>query len=428
MDQAITVSQINRYLKLKMEHDVKLNDVCVVGEISNFTNHIKSGHFYFSLKDNESAIKAVMFRQHACKVKFSPKDGQKVIIRGQISVYERDGIYQIYATEMMPDGAGELALAFEQLKEKLQNEGLFDLSHKRPLPPYPEKIGIITSPTGAAVQDMINIFGRRFPACKLVIYPALVQGDRAAKSLINGIDYFHAKESVDIIVMGRGGGSAEDLWCFNDEMLARAIYNSKIPIVSCVGHETDFTIADFVSDLRAPTPSAAAELCVPDSNTVRYQILELNRKAETLVQSKLDIMCDRLNMLSQRPCLKNSDFYLQNMRLHLSQLMLRPCIAKPEMLLESAKTRFEKNITKLLNVINQTYIMHNAKLSESSAKLDALSPLKVLSRGYSLVTQNFKSVSAKELSVDDEISIRFWDGSVDAKVISKKGSGLNAKQ
>ncbi|MEE1279781.1 MAG: exodeoxyribonuclease VII large subunit [Oscillospiraceae bacterium] len=428
MDHAITVSQINRYLKLKMDHDVKLNNICVVGEISNFTNHLKSGHFYFSLKDNESSIKAVMFHQHASKVSFSPKDGQKVIIYGQISVFERDGIYQIYATKMLPDGAGELALAFEQLKEKLQNEGLFDLSHKKPLPPYPEKIGIITSPMGAAVQDMLNIFSRRFPACKLLIYPALVQGDRAAESIMNGIEYFHTKESVDVILIGRGGGSAEDLWCFNDEMLARSIYNSKTPIVSCIGHETDFTIADFVSDLRAPTPSAAAELCVPDSNTVRYQLSELGKKTETIIRNKLDILYDRINMLSQRPCLKNSDFYLQGLRLHLSQLMLRPCIAKPETLLKGAKTRLEQNKTRLLNAINQTQFAHNAKLSELSAKLDALSPLKVLSRGYSLVTQGFKSVSAKELVVDDEISIRFWDGKVEAKVTSKKGSGANAKQ
>lgn len=428
MDHAITVSQINRYLKLKMDHDVKLNNICVVGEISNFTNHLKSGHFYFSLKDNESSIKAVMFHQHASKVNFSPKDGQKVIIYGQISVFERDGIYQIYATKMLPDGAGELALAFEQLKEKLQNEGLFDLSHKKPLPPYPEKIGIITSPMGAAVQDMLNIFSRRFPACKLLIYPALVQGDRAAESIMNGIEYFHTKESVDVIVIGRGGGSAEDLWCFNDEMLARSIYNSKTPIVSCIGHETDFTIADFVSDLRAPTPSAAAELCVPDSNTVRYQLSELGKKTETIIRNKLDILYDRINMLSQRPCLKNSDFYLQGFRLHLSQLMLRPCIAKPETLLEGAKTRLEQNKTRLLNAINQTQFAHKAKLSELSTKLDALSPLKVLSRGYSLVTQGFKSVSAKELVVDDEISIRFWDGNVEAKVTSKKGSGTNAKQ
>lgn len=427
MDQAITVSQINRYLKLKMDHDVKLNNICVVGEISNFTNHLKSGHFYFSLKDNESSIKAVMFNQHASKVNFSPKDGQKVIIYGQISVFERDGIYQIYATKMLPEGAGELAIAFEQLKEKLQNEGLFDLSHKKPLPPYPEKIGIITSPTGAAVQDMLNILSRRFPACRLLIYPALVQGDRAAESLINGIEYFHTKESVDVILIGRGGGSTEDLWCFNDEMLARAIYNSKTPIVSCIGHETDFTIADFVSDLRAPTPSAAAELCVPDSNTVRYQLSELGKKTETIIRNKLDILYDRIDMLSQRPCLKNSDFYLQSLRLHLSQLMLRPCIAKPETLLEGAKTRLEQNKTRLLNATNQTQFTHKAKLSELSAKLDALSPLKVLSRGYSLVTQNSKSVSAKELSADDEISIRFWDGTVEAKVTSKKGSGKNAR-
>lgn len=422
MEQAITVSQLNRYLKLKMEHDVKLNNICVIGEISNFTNHIKSGHLYFSLKDNESVIKAVMFRQHASKLAFSPKDGQKVIVCGQVSVYERDGIYQIYVTTMLPDGAGELSLKFEQLKEKLQNEGLFDLSHKKPLPSYPEKIGIITSPTGAAIEDMLNIFTRRFPACDLILYPAIVQGDSAAKTIINGINYFNNNENVDVIVIGRGGGSAEDLWCFNDEALARRIYTSDIPVVSCVGHETDFTIADFVSDLRAPTPSAAAELCVPDSNTVRYQLSELNRKAEKSVQSQIDIFIDKLKMLSQRPCLTSSDFYLKNLRLKLSQFMLRPCLSKPETLYQNARVKLNQNKSSLLNSINQINIINRARLSELSAKLDALSPLKVLSRGYSLVTKDLKTVSASELDVDDQISIQFCDGNVNAKVTSKKGS------
>ncbi len=427
MEQAITVSQLNRYLKLKIEHDVKLNNICVIGEISNFTNHIKSGHLYFSLKDNQSVIKAVMFRQQAIKLAFSPKDGQKVIVCGQVSVYERDGTYQIYATKMLPDGAGELALKFEQLKEKLQNEGLFDLAHKKPIPSYPEKIGIITSPTGAAIEDMLNIFSRRFPVSQLLLYPALVQGDNAAKTLIDGINYFDENEKVDVIVIGRGGGSAEDLWCFNDEGLARRIYNSIVPIVSCIGHETDFTIADFVSDLRAPTPSAAAELCVPDSNTVRYQLSELNSKAEKTVQSQINFFSDKLKMLSQRPCLSSSDFYLINLRLKLSQLMLRPCISNPEDLYKSYRLQLNQNKSLLSNTINQINIINRARLSELSAKLDALSPLKVLSRGYSLVTKDLRTVSASGLEIDDEISIQFCDGKVNAKVTSKKGSDVYAK-
>ena len=422
MEQAITVSQLNRYLKLKMEHDVKLKNICVIGEISNFTNHINSGHLYFSLKDNEAVIKAVMFHKNASKLAFSPKDGQKVIVFGQVSVYERDGIYQIYITKMMPDGAGELALKFEQLKEKLQNEGLFDLSHKKPLPQYPERIGIITSPTGAAIEDMLNIFTRRFPACNLLLYPALVQGDNAAKTLIDGINFFNNNEKVDVIVIGRGGGSAEDLWCFNDESLARRIYSSDIPVVSCIGHETDFTIADFVSDLRAPTPSAAAELCVPDESTVRYQLSELNRKAEKTVQGQIEIFSDKIKMLSQRPCLSSSDFYIKNLKLKLSQLMLRPCLLKPDTLFNDSKTRLNKNESELFNLAGKTFLVKRAKLSELSAKLDALSPLKVLSRGYSLVTKDLKTVSANSLEIDDEISIKFFDGTVNAKVTSKKGS------
>ena len=416
MDQAITVSQINRYLKLKMEHDVRLNDIYVTGEISNFVNHIKSGHFYFSLKDSESLIKAVMFRQYASKVKFVPKDGKKVIVRGQVSVFERDGIYQIYVTEIIPDGAGELALAFEQLKERLGEEGLFEEAHKKPLPPYPEKIGIITSPTGAAVQDMLHIFRRRFSACNLFLYPALVQGNEAAKSIIQGIKYFHKKEQVDIIVVGRGGGSAEDLWCFNDELLARAIYNADIPIVSCVGHETDFTIADFVSDLRAPTPSAAAELCVPDSNTVRYQLSEFSQRVEQLVNNRISVFSDRLKLFSERPCLKNVDFYLHALRRQLLQLMSRPCFTNPQMLFNSKKIVLSQTQKQFINIVKQNQTKYQAKLSENAAKLDALSPLKVLSRGYSLVTKDLKSVTAKELKNDDEISILFSDGVVDARV------------
>lgn len=418
MNQAITVSQLNRYIKLKIDHDIKLNDICIIGEISNFKNHIKTGHFYFSLKDEDSIVKAVMFRQSACKVKFTPSDGMRVVIRGQVSVYERDGSYQIYVSEMIPDGAGDLALAFEQLKEKLKNEGLFDSAHKKALPEYPEKIGIITSPTGAAVQDMLNIFTRRFPACNLILYPALVQGNNAAKSMISGLSYFEQKEKVDVIVIGRGGGSAEDLWCFNDESLARAIYACETPVVSCVGHETDFTISDFVSDLRAPTPSAAAELCVPDSNTVRFRISELSQRSVNLLNSKIDVLNDRIKSYLQRPCLKDASFHIANLRNRLLSLSQRPCLSRPELLYAERRLKLKNNSENLLSSMKNYELKLNVKLSENAAKIDALSPLKILSRGYGLVTKDNKPTTAKKLEINDEIALNFADGSAKARVIS----------
>ena len=418
MNQAITVSQLNRYIKLKIDHDVKLNDICIIGEISNFKNHIKTGHFYFSLKDDESIVKVVMFFQNACKVKFTPSDGMRVVIKGKLSVYERDGSYQIYATEMIPDGAGDLAIAFEQLKEKLKNEGLFDEAHKKSLPEYPEKIGIITSPTGAAVQDMLNIFTRRFPMCNLVLYPALVQGDNAAKSMINGLNHFEQNEKVDIIVIGRGGGSVEDLWCFNNEELARAIFACKTPVVSCVGHETDFTIADFVADLRAPTPSAAAELCVPDSNTVMFRLSELSQRSINLISNKIEFLSNRVVDYLQRPCLKDADFHITNLRNRLLSLSQRPCLAKPQLMCSERRIKLNNISENLLGSMNKHQIKLNAKLSENAAKIDALSPLKVLSRGYGLVTKENKPTTAQNLEINDEIMLGFADGSANAKVIS----------
>ena len=418
MNQAITVSQLNRYIKLKIDHDVKLNDICIVGEISNFKNHIKTGHFYFSLKDDESVVKAVMFRHNACNVKFALRDGMRIVIKGQVSVYERDGAYQIYVTEIIPDGAGNLALAFEQLKEKLENEGLFDTKHKKSLPEYPEKIGIITSPTGAAVQDMLNIFTRRFPVCNLVLYPSLVQGDNAVRTMIDGLNHFEQNEKVDVIVIGRGGGSTEDLWCFNDEMLARAIFACKTPVVSCVGHETDFTIADFVADLRAPTPSAAAELCVPDSNTVRFRLSELSQRSISLFKGKIDILSDRVKWYSQRPCLKDADFHIHNLRNRLFALLQRPCLSKPEFICYDRLLKLNFVSENLISSMKNYELRLNVKLSENAAKINALSPLKVLSRGYGLVTKDKQTVTALNLETNDEITINFADGIANAKVIS----------
>ncbi len=423
LEQVISVSQVNRYLKLKIDHDVRLNDIYISGEISNFTNHIKSGHFYFSLKDSDSIIKAVMFRQHASKVKFTPKDGQKVIVRGQVSVFERDGTYQIYATEISADGAGNLALEFEELKEKLKNEGVFDESRKKALPEFPRKIGIVTSPTGAAIQDMLNIFGRRYPICELVLYPALVQGEDAAKTIINGIEYFNKDEKVDVIIIGRGGGSAEELWCFNDEALARKIYSSAVPIVSAVGHETDFTISDFAADLRAPTPSAAAELCTPDTNTLLFRVSELNQKLNSIIENKLKLNKEKLENLKNRPCLKDSRFYIENMRQRLEIFMSRPCISMPETLLERQKTRLAQNTSSISAISESLLYKKRLVLVNYASKLDALSPLKVLTRGFAAVTKQNRPITAKALNCDDEVSIVFHDGTANAQIISVEERG-----
>ena len=262
---ALTVTQLNEYIKGILDHDPRLTDVYLRGEISNFKNHYSTGHYYFTLKDEGGMIRAIMFRSSAVKLAFLPEDGMKVVAHGRISAFVRDGQYQIYCDSMEPDGIGALYIAYEQLKRKLEAEGLFDPSRKKPLPKIPSRVGIITSATGAAIRDMINVCGRRFPFAELVLYPSLVQGPDAPAQLIDGVRYFNEKQSVDVIIIGRGGGSIEDLWAFNNEDLAREIAASAIPVISAVGHETDFTICDFVADRRAPTPSAAAELAVPET-------------------------------------------------------------------------------------------------------------------------------------------------------------------
>lgn len=419
MENAITVSQLNRYIKLKMDHDTKLDDVYVSGEISNFVNH-KSGHFYFSLKDDAAVVKAVMFSQFSSKVRFLPENGQKVVLRGQVSVFERDGIYQIYVKEIIPDGAGALALAYQQLKEKLSKEGLFDESHKKRIPQFPTKIGIITSPTGAALQDMLNILYRRFPACELFLCPASVQGDGAAKSLVEAIEYLNNKYPVDLILLGRGGGSAEDLWCFNDVDLAYAIYNSDIPIISCVGHETDFTISDLVADLRAPTPSAAAELAVPDENSVKYRISELGAMLENAMTNKIKFLNNSLVGYSNRPCLTQSDYYVKVRKEKLELLINNPFLKSPQIILENKANKLNNLEIHLETLIEKQMLLSLTRFSNACASLDALSPLKVLKRGYSVLTKDGQVVLIDQIKVDDKISIRMDGGSLDAVVTQKR--------
>lgn len=385
----LSVSQLNRYVKSRMDADENLFNVFLVGEISNFTDHYKTGHFYFSLKDEEAQIKAVMFRQNALKVKFRPENGLRVIVRGRVSLYEAAGSYQVFVDDMQPDGVGALNLAFEQLKERLEREGLFDAAHKKPLPRFPERIGVITSETGAAVQDILNILGRRFPYAEVVLAPVLVQGEGAPAQLIDALQSFNAFKNVDVIILGRGGGSAEDLWAFNDERLAYAVYRSQIPVISAVGHETDFTICDFVADLRAPTPSAAAELAVPDQMQLRAEIHTLLSRMQRTVTNNLREQRLRLEQSAQKSVLKNPNLYFDTKRMQLI----------------SVSTQFDAL---------EKAILHRARirLQENAAKLQALSPLSVLARGYSVTTLADGTVvhSANQLSENTEITVQLADG------------------
>ena len=302
--RVITVSELNEYLKLLFEYDEILRNIYIKGEISNFTNHYKTGHYYFSLKDAGGTVRAVMFRSSASKLKFLPENGMRVIVGGRVSVFPRDGQYQIYVESMEPDGVGSLYIAFEQLKAKLEKEGLFAEYRKKPLPKMPKRIGIITSPTGAAIRDMIHILGRRFPSAEVVLYPALVQGAEAPASLARGLVYFNQKADVDMIIIGRGGGSIEDLWAFNDEMLVRCVAASEIPVISAVGHETDFTLCDFAADLRAPTPSAAAELAVPDMNEVAHRLRLLEERLTLASMRRITENREHLRLLASSRTLK----------------------------------------------------------------------------------------------------------------------------
>lgn len=379
-----------------IDNDELLVSVCVRGEISNFTNHYKTGHFYMTLKDEASLIKAVMFRGNASKLKFLPENGMKVIVTGRVSAYIRDGQYQIYIDSMEPDGIGALYIAYEQLKKKLAAEGLFDREKKKPLPKIPTRIGIITSPTGAAIRDIINILGRRFPLCRPILYPSLVQGDGASAQIIAGIDYFNEKKNVDVLIVGRGGGSLEDLWAFNDEMLCRRVAASDIPIISAVGHETDFTLCDFAASVRAPTPSAAAELAVPESSELKRKINNVNARMELLCEQRIKILKEKLTALSNSRVLTN-----------------------PMNFIDDRKMALGMTEDKLITRMNTLLERKKSSLVSHAAKLDALNPLSVVARGYSAVFNDegklIKSIS--QTKKGDMVSFMVTDGKISAEVI-----------
>ncbi len=392
----ITVSQINKYIGFILKGDKNLQGIMIRGEISNFVRHYRSGHIYFTLKDEESAVKAVMFAQSAARLKFEPEDGMSVIVSGSVGVYERDGVYQIYVNDIVPEGAGAANVALEQLKKKLAKEGIFDQAHKRPLPEMPRKIGVVTSLSGAAVRDVINVLTRRYPLCELYAVNALVQGEGAAESVCRGILRAEAA-GCDVIIVGRGGGSSEDLSAFNTEKVAYAVYNCKVPVISAVGHETDFTIADLAADMRAPTPSAAAELAAPSVQNLYDRIDMLERRCEKSIMSQLDKAADRFAALNARLAAQSPENRLKLGENKLNELTGRT---------QQAFARY----------LERQY----ARLGESAARLDSLSPLKVLSRGYSLVYSGERLLSGTEkLNVGDEVEIRFGNGGAKAEITEK---------
>ncbi|MBE6748635.1 MAG: exodeoxyribonuclease VII large subunit [Ruminococcaceae bacterium] len=388
-----SVTELNNYVKALLDNDDNLKNVFVTGEISNFKNHY-SGHMYMTIKDEGGAIKAVMFSSYASRLKFVPENGMKVIIFGSVSLYNKDGSYQLYITDMQPDGIGALNLAYEQLKEKLGKEGLFNTEFKKAIPVFPDKIGVMTAPDGAAVRDIFSVLKRRYPVAEIVFCPVAVQGEAAAPDIAKAIKLFNEKNAADVLIVGRGGGSLEDLWAFNEEIVARAIFESNIPVISAVGHETDFTIADFVADLRAPTPSAAAELAVPDIFELKSDLLGLKQHLAVLMKNRLNSEREYLENTEKRLNLLSPVNKILNSRQELSNL-------------------YEKAVNSLNLKLNE----EKAKVSVLASKLDALSPLAVLSRGYSIVyTDDLPIKSVNDVTKGDNIKIKVTDGEFFATV------------
>lgn len=392
-DMAITVSDLNQYIKNKIADDEYLNHVLIKGEISNFKNHY-TGHMYFTLKDEKSLIKCIMFKSYAQKLRFMPKDGMKVFILGSVSVFERDGVYQIYAQAMEEDGLGDLYTKYQELKEKLEEQGLFDEIHKKKIPKMPKVVGVLTSQTGSVIKDIINVSTRRNPNVYIRLLPVPVQGEGAAEKIAEGIKYMNDNKLADVLIIARGGGSLEDLWPFNEEIVAHSIYNSEIPVISAVGHETDFTIADFVADLRAPTPSAAAELAVPDIYEVKQKINDNQARLRMALLKKLEFIRMRYDK-----CMSSSVFREPTRKINEEAIRLDNYIKELE---QHIKTKQKEEKTKYIKLV---------------AKLDAYSPLKTLARGYSIVQKEGKMVkSKKQLNSGEDIEIKLADGEVMAIV------------
>lgn len=393
-EMAISVTDLNKYIKDKIADDEYLNNVLIKGEISNFKHHY-TGHMYFTLKDENSLIKCIMFKSYAQKLMFEPKDGTKVFVFGTVSVFERDGIYQIYVKAMEEDGVGDLYTKYQKLKKELEEKGLFDIENKKKIPLMPKVIGVLTSQTGSVIRDIINVSTRRNPNVYIRLLPVPVQGEGAAEKIAKGIEYMNENNLADVLILARGGGSLEDLWPFNEEIVAHSIYNSKIPIISAVGHETDFSISDFVADLRAPTPSAAAELAVPDIYELKQKINTYQNRLKISLTKKVEIM-----KLRYEKCMSSFVFKEPTRRINENYI------------------RLDSYIKQLENLINTKNEKEKKRYVELVAKLDTLSPLKTLMRGYSIAEKEGKIVkSIEELKKDDNIDIRLTDGKVQAKVL-----------
>lgn len=391
----LSVSQLNTYVKSLIDGDLLLRNIYVVGEISNFTNHYRTGHYYLTLKDSDCAVKAVMFRSANMRLKFEPENGMRVIVRGRVSLFERDGQYQLYIDDMQPDGAGALSVAFEQLKRKLAAEGLFDDEYKKPIPARNYRIGVVTSATGAVIQDIRNVISRRFPLAEIILAPVKVQGEGAAAQIAEAIYNFNTADFADVLIVGRGGGSAEDLWAFNEEIVARAVFASDIPVISAVGHETDFTICDFVADLRAPTPSAAAELAVPDIRDDAAFIEAARERCEFLVRERIANEEDRISLIRERVAARSPSALIESK-------------------MQTVDLLWGRALASVQNKINSC----EAQLRADVSRLDALSPLKVLMRGYSIAKKDGRIVKKiAELNSKDRFSLRLSDGEVECEVL-----------
>lgn len=415
-DKYISVYQLTKYIKYKIDTDVNLNEVFLRGEISNFKAHSR-GHFYFTLKDEKSRISAIMFASATKNIKFMPQDGMKVLITGKVSVFESTGNYQIYVEEMLEDGVGNLFIAFEQLKKKLEAEGLFKDSHKKKIPKIPNRVGVVTAPTGAAIKDIITTIKRRWPLCEILLFPSLVQGEEAHKNIVEQIKNAENYD-IDTLIVGRGGGSIEDLWPFNEEDVARAIYASNIPIISAVGHEIDFTIADFVADLRAPTPTAAGELAVPNKNEVVNYLNQVNIRLNKTITNKITLNRKHLEEIKKHYIFTNPITIYQSKEIIFDNLVER---------LKYSLTNLihikEKNYQKIISsiVIQNPEILFDKKKNKYInliSKLETLSPLKTLQRGYTITKKDNKVItSIKSIKKGDSINIEFNDGNIDAKVV-----------
>ena len=416
-DKYITVTQLTRYIKYKIDNDVNLNEVFLKGEISNFKAHSR-GHFYFTLKDEGSRINAIMFASSTRNIKFMPEDGMKVLVTGKISVFEANGAYQIYVNDMLEDGVGNLYIAYEQLKKRLEEEGLFKEIYKKPIPKIPNRIGVITAPTGAAIKDIISTIKRRWPLCEVYLFPALVQGEDAKEDIVKQIKRADDEYDLDTLIVGRGGGSIEDLWAFNEEIVARAIFECNTPVISAVGHEIDFTIADFVADLRAPTPTGAAEMAVPQLSDVLNYLNQIKIRLNNTVINQIKVNRKKLDSIRSSNIFKNPTMIYQT----------------KEMIFDNLVEKLKFNMINLTNVkgkdlirLKNSYVLKNPyqlldkksnKYLNLVSKLETLSPLLTLKRGYTMTKKDGKVISScKKIKKGDSIEIEFRDGSIEAEVV-----------